>query len=400
MAAGLSLCACMDKRLVGRGGPRAGGLSPALGSTDQHRLVGVGVALAAGYDTPQRDGSLPAATKGARGPTPQSRSPQGLTHRIEWLDLRSSFKALSALERTALMLTALEDLGAAEAGEILGIGANARSVRGKSRTQEAEGTTMKDRRGGSADTSEEELLRRWYVASARVERTPTTELLAGGRRFPRRHSTTRNLAVGVVAVVAVVAAAVGTGTWAGLRSSSSQTPVAMGSASAAPSIYTTPTKSPVLKDTGDGPALVTGEQVIDLGRSASGGWLLTQVRLLLDEGSSWRNCWLSGDGPGGSTPGLQAFFVDGKIKVQMSAALWTSTDDCASWSEASIPVDPVDLAFSYRECGVCHWRQSDIGGKSDHDDLQDRGRRPALEGNGHCARLCCGSLSIDIFRRR
>jgi RNA polymerase sigma-70 factor (ECF subfamily) len=49
----------------------------------------------------------------------------GSDARIEWLDLQSSFKDLSALERTALVLTALEDLSAVEAGEILGIGANA-----------------------------------------------------------------------------------------------------------------------------------------------------------------------------------------------------------------------------------------------------------------------------------
>jgi RNA polymerase sigma-70 factor (ECF subfamily) len=44
---------------------------------------------------------------------------------LEWLDIRASFRALSALERSALVLTALEDLDAAEAGAILGIGANA-----------------------------------------------------------------------------------------------------------------------------------------------------------------------------------------------------------------------------------------------------------------------------------
>jgi RNA polymerase sigma-70 factor (ECF subfamily) len=49
----------------------------------------------------------------------------GSDARIEWLDLRASFRALSALERSALVLTALEDLDATEAGAILGIGANA-----------------------------------------------------------------------------------------------------------------------------------------------------------------------------------------------------------------------------------------------------------------------------------
>ncbi|MFI5260031.1 MAG: RNA polymerase sigma factor, partial [Candidatus Limnocylindrales bacterium] len=49
----------------------------------------------------------------------------GSDARIEWLDLRASFRTLSALERSALVLTALEDLDATEAGTILGIGGNA-----------------------------------------------------------------------------------------------------------------------------------------------------------------------------------------------------------------------------------------------------------------------------------
>jgi RNA polymerase sigma-70 factor (ECF subfamily) len=49
----------------------------------------------------------------------------GSDARIEWLDLRASFRSLSALERSALVLTALEDMDASRAGEILGIEANA-----------------------------------------------------------------------------------------------------------------------------------------------------------------------------------------------------------------------------------------------------------------------------------
>ena len=49
----------------------------------------------------------------------------GSDARIEWLDLRASFRSLSALERSALVLTALEDMDASQAGEILGIEANA-----------------------------------------------------------------------------------------------------------------------------------------------------------------------------------------------------------------------------------------------------------------------------------
>jgi RNA polymerase sigma-70 factor, ECF subfamily len=53
----------------------------------------------------------------AAGPAPDSG--------VDWLDLRASFRKLSALERSALVLTALEDLDAAEAAEVLGIKPNA-----------------------------------------------------------------------------------------------------------------------------------------------------------------------------------------------------------------------------------------------------------------------------------
>ena len=44
---------------------------------------------------------------------------------IDWLDLRADFAVLSPLERAALVLTALEDMPATEAGTILGVEANA-----------------------------------------------------------------------------------------------------------------------------------------------------------------------------------------------------------------------------------------------------------------------------------
>ncbi len=181
-----------------------------------------------------------------------------------------------------------------------------------------------------------------------------TKLPLGARPIPRRHSTSRNLAVGAVAVVGLVAAAVCTGTWARLSSGGSKPPAAMGSVAATASTALTTTNSRVPQNTDDGPALATGEHAIDMGRSASGGWLLTQVRLLLDEGSGWRNCWLSGAGPkwpGGPIPGLQAFFFGDVIRVRLSATLWTSIDGCASWSNASIPVDPIDLAFPTANVG-------------------------------------------------
>ena len=100
-----------------------------------------------------------------------------------------------------------------------------------------------------------------------------------------------------------------------------------------------------------GPALATGEQIVDMRRTAAGGWILTPVRLVVTDGSSWRDCWLSGDGLGRTMPSMDAIFVDGVIHARLSTTLWTSADGCASWSESSFPVDPVGLAFPTDKVG-------------------------------------------------
>ena len=99
------------------------------------------------------------------------------------------------------------------------------------------------------------------------------------------------------------------------------------------------------------PRLAEGEQVVQMGRTATGGWLLTQTRLLTNDGSNWRDCWSSGTGTGGSMPGMDAVFVGGVIHVQVSDTLWTSADECATWSQASFPVDPIGLAFPTTSVG-------------------------------------------------
>jgi RNA polymerase sigma-70 factor (ECF subfamily) len=62
--------------------------------------------------------------------------------RLEWLDLRCGFEGLSPLERSALVLTAIEDLDAAAAGAVLGIGVGRSLPKGHSSQQ---------RRGGADD---------------------------------------------------------------------------------------------------------------------------------------------------------------------------------------------------------------------------------------------------------
>jgi RNA polymerase sigma-70 factor (ECF subfamily) len=57
-----------------------------------------------------------------RGP---AESPPDADANLEWLDVSAGFTLLSPLERTALVLTAVQDLDAESAGAILGIGANA-----------------------------------------------------------------------------------------------------------------------------------------------------------------------------------------------------------------------------------------------------------------------------------
>jgi photosystem II stability/assembly factor-like uncharacterized protein len=198
---------------------------------------------------------------------------------------------------------------------------------------------------------DEETLRRWYAASSRATRIPTAELLSRGERRQGRRSSRRSLAVAAVAVILVVAAAVGTSAWARLRSGPAELPTAVSAASSAPILAST-TPSPEPQRTGlAGPALATGEQIIQMGRTATGGWLLTPTRLLVTDGSSWRDCWLAGNSIGRSMPGLQVVFANGVIHARVSATLSTSADGCASWSEATLPVDPTDMAFPTANVG-------------------------------------------------
>jgi photosystem II stability/assembly factor-like uncharacterized protein len=118
-----------------------------------------------------------------------------------------------------------------------------------------------------------------------------------------------------------------------------------------PLITAIPSASPSATPGLGGPALAQGEEVVQMGRSATGGWLLTQTRLLTTDGSNWRDCWSSGTGIGRSMPGMDAVFVGGVIHVRVSDKMWTSADECATWSQASFPVDPLGLAFPTARVG-------------------------------------------------
>ncbi len=88
-----------------------------------------------------------------------------------------------------------------------------------------------------------------------------------------------------------------------------------------------------------------------MGRTATGGWLLTQTRLLTPDGSNWRDCWSSGAGILRTGLLMDAVFVGGVIHVRVSDQMWTSADECATWSQTSFPVDPLGLAFPTASIG-------------------------------------------------
>jgi photosystem II stability/assembly factor-like uncharacterized protein len=169
--------------------------------------------------------------------------------------------------------------------------------------------------------------------------------------MPPGRKRSRSLAVVAVAVVLVLVAVAGVGTWATLRSGPAAPPTLATAASGTASLaQATPSPEPQAQGLGGGPALATDEQILDMGGTAAGGWILTGKRLLTTAGPSWGDCWRLGSGNGWGMIG-QAVFVDGVVHVRLSTTLRTSTDGCASWSESSLPVDPVALAFPTAKVG-------------------------------------------------
>jgi len=102
---------------------------------------------------------------------------------------------------------------------------------------------MNEHRDGPAEADEEELLHRWYAASARSKPIPSDELLAMSRRAPLRR-TARNLAATAAIAMAVLVAIAGIGTWAEFRAASSPSVAAPATtASGTPSTSPNPSAS-------------------------------------------------------------------------------------------------------------------------------------------------------------
>ncbi len=210
---------------------------------------------------------------------------------------------------------------------------------------------MNDHRDSPVDADEDTLLRRWYAASSQARPIPSAELLAGGDRGHRGRQTFRNLAMTAVAIVAVVAGIVGAGAWASYRGASgaSSSPSAVALASSTPSPVPTASTQPSLGPTlqgPTGPALAIHESILEMHRLAAGGWLLTGSRLIVTDGSNWRDCWRSTSGDGArSSLNPRAVVAGGIIRVISGTTMWTSTDGCATWTESALPIVPDGVAF-------------------------------------------------------
>jgi photosystem II stability/assembly factor-like uncharacterized protein len=198
--------------------------------------------------------------------------------------------------------------------------------------------------GDGRGVEEDELLRRWDAAAHSRPIQPADLLeMARGRRAPRRRSG-RNFAAAVVVLVALVAGVAGVGAWAQFRAASGpsgQPPVApsSGTASARPNA-TGPA----------GPDLAEHEYILYMHRTSSGGWVLTQRRLLIADGSSWRTCWTSSTGDAWG-PYLHAVVAGDSIHIAANSTLWTSTDGCASWTSNALPIQAAALAFPTQTTG-------------------------------------------------
>ena len=215
---------------------------------------------------------------------------------------------------------------------------------------------MNEHRDGPVQADEDVLLRRWYAASSQAMPIPSTELLARSEHAHRGRRTFRNVALTAVAIVAVVAGIAGAGAWASFRSASqsSSSPSAVapasGTASPVPTGSTRPqSPGPTLQSV-SGPALAEHESILQMHRTASGGWLLTGSRLLLTDGSRWWNCWTSSSGDV-TSPYLHALVAGGVIRVISKTTMWTSTDGCASWAESALPIAPTGVAFPTESTG-------------------------------------------------
>jgi hypothetical protein len=102
-------------------------------------------------------------------------------------------------------------------------------------------------------------------------------------------------------------------------------------------------------------ALRQHEYILEIQRNGAGGWVLTDQRLLLNDGTSWRTCLdRPKPGPGTSdpwTPNIAAVVDGDTIRVFAAAEMSLSTDACATWSHVSLPLSPTGISFRTAQVG-------------------------------------------------
>lgn len=211
-------------------------------------------------------------------------------------------------------------------------------------------------------TRAEVLLRRWDAVTARTGRPPASDLLARGRNPAGRRGPVVGAAV---ALLVVAVAAAGVGAWISFRNG----PITAGSASpsSTPPAETGPapttTESPVATESpsatpapsAQSTALRQHEYIVEIQRTGAGGWVLTDQRLFLSDGSSWRTCLdRPKPGLGNSSPWTPnvAAVVDGdSVRVFASAEMLLSSDACATWSDVSLLLSPTGVSFPTAQVG-------------------------------------------------
>jgi hypothetical protein len=144
-----------------------------------------------------------------------------------------------------------------------------------------------------------------------------------------------------ITIAVVVAGVAEAGVWANFRSVSGPGVPASSVASSTATVTASP--APTSQGSG-GPALAEHEAIVQLHRTASGGWILTGSRLLMSDGSSWRDCWTSTGGVF-NAPYPYALVAGRTIRVFAGGTMWTSTDGCATWTHGPVPILVTGAAF-------------------------------------------------------
>jgi hypothetical protein len=110
-------------------------------------------------------------------------------------------------------------------------------------------------------------------------------------------------------------------------------PAGPSAAASTPTASETPAATP---NTPGGFALAEHEYILQVHRTTGGGWLLTDSRLLVTDGSEWRACWTASGVFNAPYP--QAIVAGRTIRAFAGGTMWSSTDGCATWAHTPTPV--------------------------------------------------------------